>query len=173
MAFQVGFPGPFSKQGLQYFTPSSSKSICSTPTHILAADLVEPPKKQKRLKTSRLADNVPNQREIQHTIFVPLVTGSPACKVFKSPSPLPPSFKFIQKIAFPVTGLNVTPSSHGLSQSTHLHQSSSSSLFPFSPATGHLSLGKFVPPPVQFASIYTKNVLSIFPSRVGESKNQS
>ncbi|EAQ90236.1 hypothetical protein CHGG_02171 [Chaetomium globosum CBS 148.51] len=83
-------------------------------------------------------------------------TGSPACSVLSSPRPSSP--KFTQNTAFPSTGRNVNPLSHGSSQSTILSAHHLSS-------AGASSRGKFVPPPVVPGSTrtYAKNELTRFP----------
>jgi hypothetical protein len=86
-----------------------------------------------------LSSNGPCLVQIFMPSLYPLVTGNPACIVAGSPTPSSP--KFCQNTAFPGTGLNVTPFSHGSSQSTNSHHLSS--YFPS-------KTGKFVPPPVKF-----------------------
>ncbi|KAK3906050.1 aspartic peptidase domain-containing protein [Staphylotrichum tortipilum] len=87
--------------------------------------------------------------------------NEPACSTVSSP--LPSASKLTQNTAFPSTGRNVNPSSHGASQSTM-----PSSHHP-SP-TGASSLGKFVPPPVVPSSTrtYAKKELTRFPPTSGD-----
>ncbi|KAH6845822.1 aspartic peptidase domain-containing protein [Chaetomium sp. MPI-CAGE-AT-0009] len=76
--------------------------------------------------------------------FPPVTTGNPACSVLSSPRPF--SSRFTQNTAFPSTGRNVSPFSHGSSQSTipSAHHLSSA---------GASKRGKLVPPPNELARL--------------------
>ncbi|KIH86819.1 hypothetical protein SPBR_08732 [Sporothrix brasiliensis 5110] len=85
------------------------------------------------------AGTVPSRVQMFIPIFSPATTGSPACSARGSPT------------ALPCTGRNVTPRSHGSSQSVYAHH--------WSVGRGALTSGKFVPPPRRAAGAGPSSVV--------------